>query len=63
MQGSVMSTNYLKFLPQIIETINKEQTKLLERVEIAAKLILFRSQGIIREGMTLEQIIKILTRE
>ena len=58
-----MPSNYLKFFPQIIETINKEQEKILERRNIAAQLILWRSQGIIQEGMTLEQIIKTLSKE
>lgn len=39
------------------------KNEFLERRDVAAKLILFRSQGVISEGMTLEQIIKILTKE
>jgi len=58
----------MKILPMdglVEDTLNRneELQEKLFRGGLAAKLILFRSQGIISEGMTLEQIIKILTKE
>jgi hypothetical protein len=45
------------------EEEQKENEEKLFRGDIAAKLILLRSQGVIVEGMTLEQIIRTLTKE
>jgi hypothetical protein len=45
------------------EEERKENELKLYRGDIAAKLILLRSQKVISEEMTLEQIIQILTKE
>lgn len=59
--GGIKIVNHSPTKEEIKEREEKEEK--LFRGDLAAKLILLRSQRVISEGMTLEQIIKILTKE